>query len=105
MNINVMTRDPLEHIKAEHQVAPTDQMLTSSVEIDDEETEDEEREYRVRVTRRVEILEECYVYIEARSADEAVERVNDDIYAFCDQWDFCDTLHSYHEEVDEIEEV
>lgn len=105
MNINVMTRDPLEHIKAEHQVAPTDRMLTGSVEIDDEETEDEVLEYRVRVTRHVEILEEGYVYIHARSADEAEERVNDDIYGHCDDWDYCDTIESYSEQVDEVEEV
>ena len=104
MNINVMTRDPLEHIKAEHQVAPTDRMLTGSVEID-EEDEDEEREYRVRVTRRVEILEEGYVYIHARSEDEAEERVNDDIYGHCDDWDYYDTVTSYDEEVDTVEEV
>ena len=100
MIINIAAGDPLEKIKPTLQVAPIGPSYTEHVE-----DEDEEREYRVRVTRRVEILEESYVYIEARSADEAMERVNDDIYAFCDDWDFCDTLDSYDEEVDEVEEV
>jgi hypothetical protein len=107
MIFNIAAGDPLEKIKPTPQVAPTGPSYTEH--IDDAEHEEheehEEREYRVRVTRYVTILEESYAYIHARSADEAEERVNDDIYHYCDEWEFCDILNSYNEEVNEVEEV
>lgn len=100
MNISITTNDPLANLRVEDQPKHIAPIFTDHVEEEDQE----EREYRVRVTRRVEILEECYVYLDACSEDDAITRVSDDIYGYCDQWDFVETLDSYDEEVDEVEE-
>jgi hypothetical protein len=106
MIFNIAAGDPLEKIKPIPQVAPTGPSYTEHIDgAEHEETEDEVREYRVRVTRVVEVLEESYAYISARSEDEAMERVNGDIYHYCGDWDYYETLSSFDENVDEVEEV
>jgi hypothetical protein len=98
MDIKIQTKDPFANL------SDKTELKALLFEEDEEDREEEPYEYRVRVTRRIEILEECYVYIDARSEEEAAELVENNIYDYCDEWDYAETLDIYDEEVGEVVE-
>jgi hypothetical protein len=98
MDLKIQTKDPFANLPDETE------LKALLFEEDEEDREEELYEYRVRVTRRIEILEECYVYIDARSEEEAAERIENNIYDYCHEWDYVEALDTYDEEVDEVVE-
>ena len=104
MNISITSNDPLADLPVEDlpTCAP---YLVEDLEEDPDDTELVLREYRVRVTRRVEIIEECYVHLSASSEEDAEEQVEDDIYGHCDSWEYCGTASEHSENVEGVEEI